>query len=174
MRRLVKIVSKAIMNPRESISRLRGSLLTSTDLTGYIRWDVEEYFSQKVQQKKRWPLPIPILGQISEPLTVVDQKGRIILWYLPGLLSNRQQVGGPPLYLINLKFLYQEAMILGAVTIGKLLRPSVKAGILGTSYNSNWRVLARNFVKKSQGRKCEPGAVNFSAGWFAQGHTVRF
>lgn len=36
----------------------------------------------------------------------------------------------------------------------------------------NWRINQRNFAKKTARRACEPGAVNFSAGWFAQGHTV--
>jgi hypothetical protein len=37
--------------------------------------------------------------------------------------------------------------------------------------HSNWRVNEINFVEKGV---CEPGAVTFSGGWFAQGHTVRF
>jgi hypothetical protein len=36
----------------------------------------------------------------------------------------------------------------------------------------NWRVDRRNFVTKTKKHKLEPGAVNFSAGWLGQGHTV--
>jgi hypothetical protein len=36
----------------------------------------------------------------------------------------------------------------------------------------SWRIYQTNFVEKGS-RLCEPGAVNFSAGWFAQGHMVR-
>jgi len=42
--------------------------------------------------KKRKKFPNPQFGSFSEPLTVVDSKGRIILWYLPGLLSKKEKV----------------------------------------------------------------------------------
>jgi hypothetical protein len=41
-----------------------------------------------------------------------------------------------------------------------------------TNPDPNRRINQNNFVEKGS-RLCEPGAVNFSAGWFAQGHTVR-
>jgi hypothetical protein len=44
------------------------------------------------KDKKRVKFPILSLGKYSEPLTLVDVKGRIVLWYLPGLLSHEQQV----------------------------------------------------------------------------------
>jgi hypothetical protein len=58
-------------------------------------WDVEDYYRQCVQggrDKKRVKFPDPQFGSFSEPLTVVDVKGRIILWYLPGLISGQDQV----------------------------------------------------------------------------------
>jgi hypothetical protein len=61
----------------------------------YIPWDVENFYIEHVQQKrdqKRIKYPNPHFGSFSEPLTVVDSKGRIVLWYLPGLLSAKQQV----------------------------------------------------------------------------------
>jgi hypothetical protein len=37
----------------------------------------------------------------------------------------------------------------------------------------NWRVNKKNFVSLRHGcRSLEPGAITFSAGWFAQGHEV--
>jgi hypothetical protein len=47
------------------------------------------------KDKKRNEYPNPNFGEFSDPLTVVDVKGRIVLWYLPGLLSLEQQVGVP-------------------------------------------------------------------------------
>jgi len=44
------------------------------------------------KDKKRVKFPFLSLGKYSEPLTLVDVKGRIALWYLPGLLSHEQQV----------------------------------------------------------------------------------
>jgi len=36
----------------------------------------------------------------------------------------------------------------------------------------NWRVDKKNFVANKTGQICQPGAINFSAGWFGQGHDV--
>ena len=60
-----------------------------------IPWDIEDYYWEHVKfgrDKKRTKFPNPSFGKFSEPLTVVDTKGRIILWYLPGLISLEQQV----------------------------------------------------------------------------------
>jgi len=38
----------------------------------------------------------------------------------------------------------------------------------------NWRTHDINFIKKGSINTIEPGAINFSAGWLGQGHTVRF
>jgi hypothetical protein len=45
------------------------------------------------RDKKRTKFINPMFGKFSEPLTVVDAKGRIVLWYLPGLISQEHQVG---------------------------------------------------------------------------------
>ena len=60
-------------------------------------WDIEEYYRECVKKgkdKKRKRFPNPIFGKKSDPLTVVDSKGRIVLWYLLELLSILQQVSG--------------------------------------------------------------------------------
>ena len=60
-----------------------------------IPWDIEEFYWEHVKagkDKKRVKFPVPSLGKFSEPLTLVDVKGRIALWYIPGLLSHEQQV----------------------------------------------------------------------------------
>lgn len=62
----------------------------------HLQWDIEEYHLQHVKNqrdKKQVKFPNPQFGAFSDPLTVVDSKGRIILWYLPGLLSAQKQVG---------------------------------------------------------------------------------
>jgi hypothetical protein len=61
-----------------------------------IDWDVEKYYQKHVRgggDKKRKRFPNPNFGKFSEPLTVVDSEGRIVLWYIPGLLSDEQLVG---------------------------------------------------------------------------------
>ena len=62
----------------------------------YLNWDIEDYYKKCVKggcDKKRIRFPNPHFGSFSEPLTVVDVKGRIILWYLPDLLSEKDEVG---------------------------------------------------------------------------------
>ena len=64
-------------------------------LTEKIPWDAEEYYDQHIKRgldQKRARFPNPSFGKFSEPLTVVDSKGHIVLWYLPGLLSQAQLV----------------------------------------------------------------------------------
>ncbi len=66
----------------------------------YIPWDIVEYASEcvfvpsGVRSINKLRFPCVQLGRHEEPLTIVDRKGRIILWYLPELLSRLQQVRG--------------------------------------------------------------------------------
>jgi hypothetical protein len=67
----------------------------------HLNWDVEDYHRVRVKgggDRKGKKFPNPQLGSFSEPLTVVDVKGRIVLWYLPGLLSVKEEVN---LFLIS-------------------------------------------------------------------------
>jgi len=98
IRRLVKIVHAAILNPCECMAdTFRYSVIHGVDAV-YVPWDVEDYYAECV--KPRWEeremnkhrFPCPSLGSYNCPLTIVDIRGRIALWYLPGLLSARQQV----------------------------------------------------------------------------------
>ena len=92
IRRLVKLVCKAFLNPSE-LAFASDSILAYVAV--YIPWDVEEYYLEHVKEKKdrnRVKYPNPHFGSFSSPLTVVDSKGRIVLWYLPGLLSEQHQV----------------------------------------------------------------------------------
>lgn len=60
-----------------------------------IPWDFESYYHEHLKaglDKKRRRYPDPFFGSFSEPLTVIDVNGRIVLWYLPGLLPSELQV----------------------------------------------------------------------------------
>jgi hypothetical protein len=100
MRRLVKVVNAAILNPRESVAVINTALQGSLQMVDsvYVPWDVEEYYAECVKarmehrEKNKHRFPLPSFGSHGCPLTVVDVRGRIVLWYLPGLLSIRQQV----------------------------------------------------------------------------------
>lgn len=94
MRRLTKIVSRAFHNPSE-LNNIQSFNLVLRNPSVYIPWDIEDYYLQHVKagrDKKRVKFPNPLFGAFSEPLMVVDIKGRIVLWYLPELLSVPQQV----------------------------------------------------------------------------------
>ena len=45
------------------------------------------------RRRERKKFPNPNFGKFSDPLTVVDNEGWIVLWYISGLLSDEQLVG---------------------------------------------------------------------------------
>jgi hypothetical protein len=94
MRRLLKLVCRAFLNPSE-LQQLKQPCSILRNSAEYLSWDIEEYYFEHVKSgrdPRRLRFPNPKFGAFSEPLTVVDCKGRIVLWYLPGLLSISQQV----------------------------------------------------------------------------------
>lgn len=136
-------------------------------LTVRIPWDVEEYFQKHVKgglDKNRKKFPNPSLGKFSDPLTVVDSKGRIVLWYLPGLLSEEHLVSN----FFNLLYL------ISSYWFEPLLKKSRQKQSPDKTTPPNWRTHDVNFVTRSSTITIEPGSVNFSGGWLAQGHTVGF
>jgi hypothetical protein len=56
-------------------------------------------------------------------------------------------------------------------SIRPLLKASIKAGTDKDAV-PNWRIRNGHFSKGNGDQACEPGAINFSAGWFGQGHEV--
>jgi hypothetical protein len=58
----------------------------------YIPWDIEKYATHSSKPESEFP-PIK-LGYIDVPATIVDIKGRIIFWYLPGIILPPHQVCG--------------------------------------------------------------------------------
>jgi hypothetical protein len=91
----VKLVYKAFLNPGvQKKFQQNGSILIHLPLVR-IPWDIEKYYNKCVkgrQIRDQAEFPDVSLGRRSSPLTVVDSKGRIILWYLPGLLSGPHRV----------------------------------------------------------------------------------
>lgn len=60
-------------------------------------------------------------------------------------------------------------------SIAPLLRESrqeSKQSAVQPTAPQNWRMNRGNFVPKNSQQFCESGVINFSAGWFAQGHEV--
>ena len=87
------MVTKAFLNPSKLLKIAPLKIINTIKV--YIPWNAEKYYQQHVKQgidKKRHRFPNPEFGAFSEPLTVVDSHDRIVLWYLPELLSSKQQV----------------------------------------------------------------------------------
>jgi hypothetical protein len=55
----------------------------------YLPWDAAEFAATSHRTLKKFLLPS--FGLIAEPAIVVDSHGRIVLWYLPGLLLPPRQ-----------------------------------------------------------------------------------
>lgn len=70
---------------------------------------------------------------------------------------------------LNLMNHKQSGVQKATISIEPLLKTSIREEI-SDKPRPNWRINQKNFVEKSD--ECEPGTVTFSAGWFAQGHTV--
>jgi hypothetical protein len=55
-------------------------------------------------------------------------------------------------------------------SIAKKMSRNVKVAEPGQ--HINWRIDSRSFLKADPSRKVPPGVETYSAGWFAQGHSV--
>ncbi|OAX34287.1 hypothetical protein K503DRAFT_785883 [Rhizopogon vinicolor AM-OR11-026] len=86
-------IAFAMLNPR---TFMISSLNESIDIckTGYVAWDVEWYADMakngresKQHEKLRKYFLVSPLGKISVPTTIVDNHGKILVWYLPDIMS---------------------------------------------------------------------------------------
>ncbi|KAH9841966.1 uncharacterized protein C8Q71DRAFT_721021 [Rhodofomes roseus] len=92
----------------------------------------------------------PMRIQIA-PAIVVDSAGRIILWYLPNVLSTE----------------YEDLMWNETAGINNLFRANPPNPRPGTS----WRNQARNFLPQQPDHSLHPGCISMSPGWFQRGQT---
>ncbi|KAI6096116.1 hypothetical protein EDD17DRAFT_1767742 [Pisolithus thermaeus] len=51
-------------------------------------WDIDRFAESKrnVEDKTKY-FPYPQWGHISDPATILDVHGRVVVWYLPGIMS---------------------------------------------------------------------------------------
>ena len=90
MRHLVRLVCQAFLNPSEFNDP---SALPNVEC--FYSLHPLEYYTKCIKagcNQKQFKFLNPEFGAFSEPLTVVDSKGCIILWYYPGLMPNHQQI----------------------------------------------------------------------------------
>lgn len=107
--------------------------------------------------------PTPLLGPFEEPSTLVDCHGRILLWYLPGILDSAANVSSH-VDLHNQLFADSNPQdtVMKATQCLEMGHPKKPMG-------SAWR--SSNFYK---GTELPSGCQDFSPAWFPQGHTVSF
>ena len=136
----------------------------------YLDWNIEEYAS--ASNNARPTFPAPKLGCTDQPATVVDCKGRIILWYLPGLLLPHRQVNLQIFYKADIsKALSMKVELFRSMHhIAKKMSLQVK--VPHTDIKVSWRKDPNNFAEAHPSRSFPTGVETYSAGWFAQGHSI--
>jgi len=106
--------------------------------------------------------PTPSLGTFTEPTTLVDCDGRILLWYLPGILDSVGNVCCAFITVPGLLLTPNPQDTVMRATRCLKMKPSDGMG-------ARWR--NQNF---REGEELEFGCNNFSPAWFPLGQTVSF
>jgi len=89
-RRLRKIIEAAFRNPRQWTQPIESQYINIGYHPDVVSWDAEQFHAARNKSHKKFP---PLSSRlIDKPATIVDCKGRIILWYLPGFLLPARQV----------------------------------------------------------------------------------
>jgi hypothetical protein len=95
---ILHIISLALLNPCRSPSHSQNYLITSGKVQ--VPWDAEEFSlrAKATVEKHGWASPsneslltfFPKVefGHIVEPAIIIDRHGRIIMWYLPNIMSH--------------------------------------------------------------------------------------
>lgn len=95
LRHLEKVVREAYLNPGGFRFTPSYCNVFTTDIKVQIPWDIVDFYEEcvlKGRDKRRVRYPNPNLGAMSKPCVLIDIRGRIVFWYLPGLLSKKQKV----------------------------------------------------------------------------------
>lgn len=183
----VKVLSEAYMNQSEPGNHRSPLLLHPMPLAVTIPWDIDRYSMRlpKVQTPPKIPTtlqglkhkypPITPTILLSRPSVILDMHGRIIAWYLPGLLSQEWQVWCLILSWQSLEW------PLNIFTVQNLLSRSAShlkpaftsyGGKPSNAGDANWRQSQSLFKAPSECPHIPPGAINISPAWYQQGHDM--
>ncbi|KAI6117023.1 hypothetical protein EDD16DRAFT_1520223 [Pisolithus croceorrhizus] len=78
------VIAHAILNPSEEVQ----SLSPEEDV---MEWDIDRFAEPRPHSADKTKyFQYPQWGHISDPATVLDVHGRVMLWYLPGIISPDQ------------------------------------------------------------------------------------
>ncbi|KAH9921591.1 uncharacterized protein B0H18DRAFT_956553 [Fomitopsis serialis] len=104
----------------------------------------------------------------QDPLTIADNQGRVLMWHLPGVITEVFQVRQNTYVHRQLSMTeYKRAIWHATIGLNPLLshnRPKASA---------SWRENIENFREPQEGDDLKPACVAFSPGWFWLGHAVR-
>ncbi|KAF9441871.1 hypothetical protein P691DRAFT_790544 [Macrolepiota fuliginosa MF-IS2] len=99
-----------------------------------------------------------ILGHFDKPTTIVDSGGCILVWYLPQVLTKKQQI------CVFLADPLDQLVINTKPLIPKLIK-SLKPG-----KKQVWCNNPKLFVTTLEGQELAPSIETFAVGWYPQGH----
>ncbi|KAH9911111.1 uncharacterized protein B0H18DRAFT_1129098 [Fomitopsis serialis] len=101
----------------------------------------------------------------QDPLTIADNQGRVLMWHLPGVITEVFQVRQNTYVHRQLSMTeYKRAIWHATIGLNPLLshnRPKASA---------SWRENIENFREPQEGDDLKPACVAFSPGWFWLGH----
>jgi len=106
---------------------------------------------------------------VADPCTVTDSWGNSLVWYLPGILTERRQVSTFKMYCAS------ESRSDDFAIIKNMLWNSLKdvqSSFSIDNSSSSMRVSPMYYRKSHKGLK--PGNLSLSPAWFQQGHEVFF
>ena len=86
VRHCAAVIVAAFLNPSKSYNDLTSLLADSVYPSVHVKWDFDR-FAQSERKCRSGKFFAEIqLGRLTQPTTIVDIHGRILVWYLPGLL----------------------------------------------------------------------------------------
>jgi hypothetical protein len=112
------------------------------------------------------PLHPPPHPLISEAITIVDNQGIILCWYLPRCLSRGRQVGAFQARCSRQGLTQVPKVIIWNAS--EELQPFFRGG----KKDGSWRNLDIFYKPQEECMSSSPGQVLFSPGWFEQAHDV--
>ena len=143
-----------------------------------LAWDAEEYAAAlsarpsgkneayERRMERMFPVQFDNL-ELRQPCIIVDNKDRILLWYLPRALTEYRQVCCQIYGYWNCSY---SSLIIHQNRIWGALTGISKPYAVGPQ-GSTWRINPENF-KPAGSSTPAPGIFNISPAWFQQAHDV--
>ena len=121
--------------------------------------------TEDIQRKSDRGVADPTMAprELTEPTMIMDRSGHVLAWYLPGAVSQPNQVCVTCLASREALMQLQSLMWENLALLEGALLGSIQAGS-----SQNWRTAPQYFRTEAALK----GAINLSPGWFQQGRHV--